>query len=126
VSCFRVVLSSVSRSNDRTRARTNLTVRGAEGGGARLVMRKADYTDEALYEHSEGRHGFLIMEGTDVAVSDIEVAETGGDGVYIGGGYTTPSTNVELTRVTTRNAYRNGLSITSARDVVVSGCRFVR
>ena len=125
MSCFCVVLSSVSRSDDRTRARTNLTVRGAEGGGVRLVMRKADYLDESMYGWAAGRHGFLIKKCADVKVSDLEIADTGGDGVYVGGELHAPSTNIQLLRVVTLSAYRNGLSITSARDVVVSDCRFL-
>lgn len=103
---------------------TNLTVAGAVGGESRLVMRKADYVNTS-YTHSEGRHAFEIMESTHVIVSDLQISDTGGDGVYIGGGVGTPSTDVELLRVTIENAYRNALSITSARDVVVRSCAFL-
>jgi hypothetical protein len=105
---------------------SNVTIRGAVGGGSRLAMHKSDYVNTSLYTHSEGRHALYIMESRHVRVSDLEIVDPGGDSVYIGGSIGGgPSTDVELLRVTTRNAYRNGLSITSARDVVVRSCRFL-
>ena len=104
----------------------NVSIRGAVGGGSRLVMRKSDYTDTKRYVHSEGRHALYIVESRHIRVSDLEILDPGGDSVYlsgsVGGG---PATDVELLRVVSRNAYRNGLSITGARDVVVRSCSFL-
>ena len=59
-------------------------------------------------------------------VSDLEIEDPGGDSVYLGGSVGGgPATDVELLRVVSRNAYRNGLSITGARDVVVLSCSFL-
>lgn len=101
----------------------NVSIVGSVGGGSRLVMRKSDYVDTTLYSHSEGRHALYIMESRHVRVSDLEIMEPGGDSVYLGGSIGGgPATDVELLRVVSRNAYRNGLSITGARDVVVRSC----
>lgn len=103
---------------------TNLTIRGAVGGGSRLVMRKSDYMS-ASYTHSESRAGICIgAPSSHIRVSDVEISDTGGDGVYIGMG-NSPARDVELLRVTVRNAYRNALSITNAGDVLVRDCRFL-
>jgi hypothetical protein len=104
----------------------NVSIRGAVGGGSRLAMWKSDYTDTKLYSHSEGRHALCIMESRHVRVSDLEIEDPGGDSVYLGGSVGGgPATDVELLRVVSRNAYRNGLSITGARDVVVQSCSFL-
>ena len=104
----------------------NVSIRGAVGGGSRLAMWKSDYTDTTLYTHSEGRHALYIMESRHVRVSDLEIIDPGGDSVYLGGSVGGgPATDVELLRVVSRNAYRNGLSITGARDVVVRSCSFL-
>ena len=104
----------------------NVSIVGSVGGGSRLVMRKSDYVDTTLYSHSEGRHALYIMESRHVRVSDLEIMEPGGDSVYLGGSIGGgPATDVELLRVVSRNAYRNGLSITGARDVVVRSCSFL-
>ena len=57
---------------------TNVTVRGAVGGGSRLVMRKADYINTSLYTHSEGRHAVELMECTHIVLSDLHISDTGG------------------------------------------------
>ena len=57
---------------------TNVTVRGAVGGGSRLVMRKADYINTSLYTHSEGRHAVELMECTHIVLSDLYISDTGG------------------------------------------------
>eukprot|EP01052_Picozoa_sp_SAG31_P021849 SAG31_NODE_1710_length_7473_cov_3.782072_1_plen_278_part_00 len=104
----------------------NVSIRGEVGGGSQLMMRKSDYTNTALYTHSEGRHALYIVESQHVRVSDIEIIDPGGDSVYLGGSVGGgPATDVELLRVVSRNAYRNGLSITGARDVVVRSCSFL-
>jgi predicted amidohydrolase len=103
----------------------NLTIRGAAGGGSRLAMRRSDYANASLYSHSEERHAICMSEVVHILVVDLEIIDTGGDGIYISGGDHEPSIDVALLRVTTRNAYRNGLSITNARDVVVRDCQFL-
>ena len=51
------------------------------------------------------------MESRHVHVSDLEIIDPGGDSVYIGGSIGGgPATDVELLRVTSRNAYRNGVT----------------
>lgn len=111
--------------------RTNLTIRGAAGGGSRLEMQKHDYMNNKLYVHSEARHAICVSEALHVRISDLEIVNTGGDGIYLAGGCYSeglsmcPSTDVELLRVTTLGAYRNGLSIVNGRDVVVRDSHFL-
>ena len=60
------------------------------------------------------------MSSDTVSVRGVHIAETGGDGVYLA-----LVRSVELRDVTTDGAYRNGLSIISARQLLVIGCRFL-
>ena len=49
---------------------------------------------------------------------------TGGDGITLMGDGTTPSSRVRLKDLDVRRAYRNGLSVISATDVLVEDCAF--
>ena len=91
------------------------------GNGARWTMQRRDYNNTAKYAHSEHRHALSIMSSTTIAVRDVRIYETGGDGIYIA-----LSSNVEIRNVTTDGAYRNGLSLISASNVLVTGSRFLR
>ena len=91
----------------------NLTIIGY---GATWAMRRRDYNDTAKYEHSEWRHALSIMSSDTVSVRGVHIAETGGDGVYLA-----LVRSVELRDVTTDGAYRNGLSIISASQLLVMG-----
>lgn len=66
------------------------------------------------------RHGLNLVECEGVRVLGLRIARTGGDGLYL-----YRATNVEVRDVVTDSAYRNGLSVISASDVVVAGCRFL-
>ncbi len=61
---------------------SNVTIRG-EGKGATLRMRKRDYWNEP-YEKSEWRHGVSLLSSENVAIENLTIAETGGDGIYLG------------------------------------------
>ena len=54
-----------------------------EGRGATLRMRKRDYW-RAPYKKSEWRHGISLLSAQDVVIENLTIAETGGDGVYLG------------------------------------------
>lgn len=91
------------------------------GYGARWIMQRRDYANASKYVHAEDRHGLSIMSSDGVRVRGLTISETGGDGVYV-----FHSRGVELRDVTTDGAYRNGLSIISAENMLVAGCRFLR
>jgi hypothetical protein len=91
------------------------------GYGASWAMHRQDYNNSAGYSHSEHRHALSVISSTEVRVLGLHISETGGDGVYIYNSYT-----IEVRDVTTDGAYRNGLSLISGGNVLVSGCRFLR
>ena len=94
----------------------NLMIRGE---GASLRMWRADYANASLYTHSEFRMGLSFYYCHNVSVSGLEIAETGGDGIYIQG-----IIGGVIRNVTTDGAFRNGLSIIYAVDLLVENCTF--
>ena len=128
----------------------NLTIRGE---GAALRMWRSDYANVSLYKHSEYRMGLSFYYCHNVTVSGLEIAETGGDGVYIegiiGGDFRNITTDgrqriLRLHRLSFHNdpaschllslpdselltcsgAYRNGMSVIHAVDLLVQNCTF--
>jgi hypothetical protein len=97
---------------------SNVVLRGMSG--AHLRMERDDYADRKQYCFSEWRHALYIINSTNVRVSDIAVSHSGGDGIYVGGS----SLNIDIRRVDCRNHYRQGISITSARNLVIADSRF--
>ena len=95
----------------------NVTIEGGIGSGLR--MWRADFVNTSLYNHSENRHGLSISKCSNVSVVGIEIAETGGDGLYLRW-----IINVNVFNVTTEGAYRNGLSVISAKGLRVLDCTF--
>ncbi len=103
----------------------NLTILGR---GTHWRMQKADYTNPQLYNHSEYRAGLALIGCDGCRVQDVTISDTGGDGVYIDNDYSSRDTyanDIELLRICTQNAFRNGLSIISARNLRVSNCSFL-
>ena len=90
----------------------NLTVLG---DGTRWRMQKADYINPLLYNHSEYRAGLSLIGCDGCRVQDVTISDTGGDGVYVdnnyGGRGDTYANDIELLRIRTQNAFRNGLSV---------------
>jgi hypothetical protein len=108
----------------------NITLRG--GINATLQMRRSDYADPAKYTHSEFRMGLWLVDSTDVTLSGLTISDTGGDGIFIGGGVpcrfpddhrcvpgSVGCARVHITDCVFRNAYRNGMSVISAVDLLV-------
>lgn len=71
-------------------------------------------------ETGEWGHCLSILGGVNVSVTGTLFTNAWGDGIYIGG----PSENVVLDSVDTSRCRRQGLSITSARDVRVIDSSF--
>lgn len=98
------------------------------GRGASLIMRRADYATTD-YEPSEWRHGINLRGCSNVTIEGLTITETGGDGIYIGP--TWDARRVPCTSIAVRNCimdgnYRQGVSITSADNVVLENCVFSR
>lgn len=88
------------------------------GKGAVMQMWRADYNG-TRYNHSEWRHGLSLWNAADLALEDLTVRLTGGDGVYVHG-----VAGLFMRNVTADRNYRQGMSITDATDVLVTNCTF--
>jgi hypothetical protein len=94
----------------------NVLIRGP---GARVVADRLDYTT------GEQRHGVFIYGASNVVVEGVESDGHGGDGFYIGSPAGKPqSHNIVLSHCLASNNRRQGLSITSGRQVIVADCTF--
>lgn len=99
----------------------NLTIRGA-GVGATLRMRKSEYW-EAPYEKSEWRHGISILSSKNVKIENLRVAETGGDGIYLGVATRgVPCRDVVIRRVACVANNRQGISVISVDGLLIEDC----
>jgi Right handed beta helix region len=76
------------------------------------------------YDSGEQRHGVLIYGAHNVTISGLDSSGHSGDGFYIGGPPGNPSANIVLENVVADNNRRQGLSITSARNVRVVDSTF--
>ncbi|MBT2163199.1 right-handed parallel beta-helix repeat-containing protein [Zobellia barbeyronii] len=91
------------------------------GNGAQLKMNKKEYTK------GEWRHGISIRNCKDIKITDISIEGSGGDGVYISGNSSikgTYSENISINRLISFNNKRQGLSIISAKNVLINKCVF--
>lgn len=100
----------------------NITVRGY---GARLRMRKADYQSEA-YEKAEWRTTLTFSGCRNIRVEGLSLENSGGDGIYIGATEALPRCeDVVIRDVLCWNHHRQGISVISAKSLLIENCRFV-
>lgn len=95
---------------------TNVTLRGY---GATLRMRRADY-DAPPYAKAEWRHVLNIKSSERVRVFGLTLAESGGDGIYLGclrSGL--PNRDVLIKDVLCDKNYRQGISVISCEDLLI-------
>jgi hypothetical protein len=94
------------------------------GYGATLRMWKADYhTDE--YARAEWRHCLSIRSCTNVKIHGLTLAESGGDGIYLGvarRGVT--NTDVHIKDVVCDGNNRQGISVISAQNLLIEDTTF--
>lgn len=89
------------------------------GNGNKICMNKSEYTD------GEWRHGISLRKCNNFLIKNVKIYDTGGDGIYISGTYKgTFSENIHIENVTCVNNKRQGMSIISAKDVVVKNSIF--
>ena len=89
------------------------------GHGATLRMRKTDYQSDA-YKRAEWRHCLSIRSCTNVRVCGLTLAESGGDGIYLGvakSGMT--NKGVLIKDVVCDAHHRQGISVISAEDLLI-------
>jgi hypothetical protein len=96
---------------------SNVSITGAQGQSA-FVMRKPEYNS------GEYRHCLDIEGASDVTVNGISCNNSGGDGVYIGGGSRGYSSNIVLKNSTFDNNRRQGMSVISVNGLQVQNCTF--
>ncbi len=92
------------------------------GYGATLRMWKKDYQSDA-YQKAEWRHCLSIRSSTNVRVAGLTLAESGGDGIYLGvskAGVT--NKNVQIKDVVCDANHRQGISVISAEDLLIEDC----
>ncbi len=89
------------------------------GPGATLRMWRADY-DRPPYEKAEWRHVLCFRGCSDVLVEGLTLAESGGDGIYLGAGRQgQPNRNVVIRNVLCLNNYRQGVSVITAENLLL-------
>ena len=93
------------------------------GNGAALRMWKEDYHRE--YEKAEWRHCLSLRGCENVRVRGFTLAESGGDGVYVGvGPGKAPCRDVVLQDLVCDGNYRQGVSVISAENLLIENCVF--
>ncbi len=101
----------------------NVTVKG--GRNSRLLMNKRDYQDKSQYRHSEWRMLISINSSKNVTLDNLILEGSGGDGVYVGlGKKRTAPENIVLKNLNVRDNHRQGISIISAKNLLISNCDF--
>lgn len=92
------------------------------GPGATLRMRRADY-DGKDYRHAEWRHVLKLHGCTGITVEGLTLAESGGDGIYLGAGPGgAPCKDVVIRDVVCDRNYRQGISVISAENLLIERC----
>lgn len=95
----------------------NATLRGE--AGATLRMWRGDYA-HAPYRKSEFRHAVSIHGCTGVRITGLTIAESGGDGIYLGAGKGHPvNKDVVIKDVICDRNYRQGISVISADNLLI-------
>ena len=89
------------------------------GEGAVLRMQRQDY-DNPPYEKAEWRHVINIKSSSNVKISGLTLAKSGGDGIYLGTakrGVT--NKNVHIKDVVCAENYRQGISVITAENLLI-------
>jgi hypothetical protein len=95
---------------------TNVTLRGPD---ATLRMRRADY-DAPPYVHAEWRHTLSIRSSANIHVLGLTLAESGGDGIYLGCLRPEwPNRDIVIRDVLCDRNYRQGISVISAENLLI-------
>ncbi len=119
--------------------RKNITIRGE--AGAVIRMHKTDYQNKAEYKFSEWRHAIALWACENVVIRDLTIQSSGGDGIYLGANWfsalrgeiterkTAPPkdgigacVNVLIENVVCDNHHRQGISVISAKNLVIRKC----
>jgi hypothetical protein len=95
----------------------NITLRGDK---ATLRMRRADYDNPDLYQRAEWRHCLSIRSCTNVKVYGLTLAESGGDGIYLGTATQwVTNKDIHIKDVVCDRNYRQGISVITAENLLI-------
>ena len=95
---------------------SNVTLRGP---GATLRMRRADY-DAPPYAKAEWRHVLTIKSCANIRVYGLTLAESGGDGIYLGSAKSGVSNvGIHIKDVICDKNYRQGISVITAENLLI-------
>jgi hypothetical protein len=93
------------------------------GQGATLRMWKQDYADPEKYKKAEWRNVLSLFSCANVRITGLTLADSGGDGIYLGVAKPgVPCSDVLIKNVTCVNNYRQGISVISARNLLIEDC----
>lgn len=97
----------------------DVTIRGY---GATLRMWRDDYA-RAPYSKAEWRMALNLGGAKDVKIYGLTLAESGGDGIYVGAGPDGgPCRNVLIKDVVCDSNYRQGISVINAENLRIEDC----
>lgn len=89
------------------------------GNGATFKMWREDYA-KAPYSKAEWRHCLNISSCTKVRVHGLTLAESGGDGIYLGVAKAgVPNRDIEIKDVICDGNHRQGISVISAENLLI-------
>ena len=98
---------------------TNVTLTG----GGTIQMWFEDYTNKTLYGWSEWRHAIALLSCHNVCVENLRIADSGGDGIYLGQQGRVPAcTDVTIRNVKLSRHNRQGISVISADRLLIENC----
>lgn len=98
----------------------NITLTGHD---ATLRMWKQDYADPAKYKKAEWRNVLSLRSCANIRITGLTLADSGGDGIYLGVAKPgVPCSDVLIKNVNCVNNYRQGISVISARNLLIEDC----
>jgi hypothetical protein len=101
-------------------SKKNITLTGHDSV---LRMWKEDHDDKAQYTHAEWRHVLGFWSCASVRITGLTLADSGGDGIYLGVAQKgVPCSDVVIKNVGCVNNYRQGISVISARNLLIEDC----
>jgi hypothetical protein len=101
-----------------------LTIANAENitiDGCRLRMWRSDYANPNWYKKGEWRMALNLAAVKNLLLTNSIFEESGGDGIYMGGNC---NENVLIQNITSRNNYRQGISVICANGLTVKDSVF--
>ncbi len=100
--------------------RKNISICGENG--AALVMNKKDYQDKARYKPAEWRHTINLLSAENIRISNLRLASSGGDGIYVGSTSRAPTNyckDILIENVVSEDHHRQGISVISVENLTI-------